>query len=144
MDFPYTAIFLVLLIVYMVYSQWVRLDSRYPIGGALVLLVAAAIADAFGAVQGANSLAIFAFFLLSAGVILLLIDYLRGHQPATPFDQARSAVTQTPRPEPSEEIEPATNHPLHRLEEQSIPQVETTRRQHDRHENARGPQAHQR
>ena len=39
MTFPYVAAFLVLLLAYMVYSQWARLDSRYPIAAALLLLV---------------------------------------------------------------------------------------------------------
>ncbi len=77
MALPYEAIFLGLLIAYMIYSQWIRLDSRYPIAGALLLLVAAAVADALGQSDAANTLAIYVFFLLAGGVLLLLLDHIR-------------------------------------------------------------------
>ncbi len=77
MALPYEAIFLGLLIAYMIYSQWIRLDSRYPIAGALLLLVAAAVADALGQSDAANTLAIYVFFLLAGGVLLLLLDHVR-------------------------------------------------------------------
>ncbi len=69
--------FLVTLLLYMIYSQWVGLDSRYPIGGALILLVVAAVADAAGATPVANTLAIYTFYLLAGGVVLLLVDHIR-------------------------------------------------------------------
>ncbi len=69
--------FLLLLVVYMVYSQWVGLDSRYPIAAALVLLVVAAVLDAGGETGPANTLASYLFFLLAAGVVLLLTDHVR-------------------------------------------------------------------
>lgn len=77
MAFPYVPVFLALLLAYMVYSQWARLDSRFPIAGALVLLVAAALVDAAGADAAANVLAEFVFFLLAAGIVLLLLDHAR-------------------------------------------------------------------
>ncbi len=77
MALPYEAIFLGLLIAYMIYSQWIRLDSRYPIAGALLLLVVAAVADALGQSGAANTLAIYVFFLLAGGVLLLLLDHVR-------------------------------------------------------------------
>lgn len=77
MTFPYTDLFLGLLGIYMIYSVWARLDSRYLIAAALVLLVAAAVIDAAGATGAANTVAVFVFFLLAAGVVLLLIDHLR-------------------------------------------------------------------
>lgn len=77
MGFPYDAVFLGLLVVYLVYSAWQRLDSRYPIIAALVLLVVTAIVDAAGASGEADTLAIFVFFLLAGGVLLLLIDSFR-------------------------------------------------------------------
>ncbi len=77
--------FLLLLLAYMVYSQWVGLDSRYPIAAALVLLVVAAVLDAGGETGPANTLATYLFFLLAAGVVLLLADHLRHPEPeATP------------------------------------------------------------
>lgn len=76
MTFPFVPAFLVLLAVYMVYSAWARLDPRYPIGAALLLLVVTAIVDAAGSTGVANTLAEFVFFLLAAGVVLLLLDHV--------------------------------------------------------------------
>jgi len=75
--FPYVPVFLVLLLIYMVYSEWVRLDSRYLIGAALLLLAVTAVVDALGATGTANLLAEFVFFLLGGGVVLLLVDHVR-------------------------------------------------------------------
>jgi len=77
MSFPYVSAFLILLLAYMIYSEWARLDSRYPIAAALALLVATAIVDAAGAVAAANTLAEYVFFLLAGGVVLLLVDHMR-------------------------------------------------------------------
>lgn len=77
MTFPYVPAFLGVLVVYMVYSEWVRLDSRYLVAGALVLLVATALVDAAGDTGTANTLAEFVFFLLAGGVVLLLVDHVR-------------------------------------------------------------------
>ena len=77
MGFPYVDLFLGLLVLYMIYSVWAGYDSRYPVLGALVVLVIAAIVDAAGDSGAANTLAIFVFFLLVAGVVLLLFDYIR-------------------------------------------------------------------
>jgi len=77
MDVPYTAIFLGLLVAYLAYSVWARLDGRYPIAAALALLVATAVVDAAGDTNAANSLAEFVFFLLAGGVVLLLIEHIR-------------------------------------------------------------------
>lgn len=82
MTFPYTDVFLGLLGAYMVYSVWARLDSRYLIAGALVLLVVAAIVDAAGATASANTIAVYVFFLLAGGVVLLLVDHVREERPA--------------------------------------------------------------
>jgi hypothetical protein len=87
---PYTDIFLGLLGAYMVYSAWARLDSRYLIAGALVLLVAAAIVDASGATGAANTLAVYVFFLLAGGVVLLLVDHVREERTATPAESPPS------------------------------------------------------
>ncbi len=77
MAFPFVPVFLGVLLAYMVYSEWVRLDSRYLVAGALVLLVVTAIVDAAGATGAANTLAEFVFFLLAGGVVLLLVDHVR-------------------------------------------------------------------
>lgn len=104
MAFPYEAVFVALLGAYMVFSEWEGLDSRYPIVAGLVLLVAAAIADAAGAASTANTLAVYVFFLLGAGVILLLVDYVRqarnrpGPVEATRPTDPASASTETRQP----------------------------------------------
>jgi hypothetical protein len=79
MDVPYTEIFVGLLLVYLAYSVWARLDGRYPIGAALALLVVTAVVDAAGNVSAANALAEYVFFLLAGGVVLLLIEHVRAH-----------------------------------------------------------------
>jgi hypothetical protein len=75
--YPFAEVFLALLAVYMVYSVWAGLDARIPIAAALLLLVATAVVDALGNTDAANTLAEFVFFLLGAGVLLLLIDHVR-------------------------------------------------------------------
>jgi len=107
MDVPYTEIFLGLLVAYMVYSVWARLDGRIPIGAALVLLVVTAIVDAAGDVDAANSLAEFVFFLLAAGVVLLLVEHLREPPPPVPKSVSVNAPPEGVAPEASEERERA-------------------------------------
>ncbi|HTP56542.1 MAG TPA: hypothetical protein VML53_07805 [Thermoplasmata archaeon] len=97
---PYPLLFLALLVAYLIYSVATRLDPRYPIGGALLLLVVAAIADAAGDVAVANSVAEYVFFLLGGGVLLLLIDHARTTRPGA--DEAPSG-TRTPSPGPTGE-----------------------------------------
>lgn len=77
MGFPYTVVFLALLLAYLIYSAWTRLDPRYPVAAALVLLGATAVVDAIGAVAAANLLAEYVFFLLGGGVLLLLVEHVR-------------------------------------------------------------------
>lgn len=85
----YTALFLALLVAYMAYSIWARLDGRLPVAAALVLLLAAAVLDALGATAAATTLAEFVFFLLGAGVVLLLIEHVRaGRSGASPLPAA--------------------------------------------------------
>ncbi len=96
MAFPYVPVFLALLLAYMVYSQWARLDSRFPIAGALVLLVAAALVDAAGDDPAANILAEFVFFLLAAGIVLLLLDHARAGSGSTSASTARDAEATDP------------------------------------------------
>lgn len=73
----FVATFAALLLLYMAYSQWARLDPRWPIGGGLVLLAFAGLADAGGAHDLANTIAVYTFLLLGAGIVLLLADYVR-------------------------------------------------------------------
>ena len=85
---PYSVVFLALLVAYLVYSAWARLDPRYPVAAALLLLVATAVVDALGAVGTANALAGYVFFLLAGGVVLLLVDHVRGRDRADRPDAA--------------------------------------------------------
>lgn len=94
MTFPYVPVFLGVLVLYMGYSEWVRLDSRYLVAGALVLLVATAIVDAAGATATANTLAEFVFFLLAGGVVLLLVDHVRDR----PRGRDEAPTPSAPRP----------------------------------------------
>ena len=103
MDVPYNAIFLGLLVAYLAYSVWARLDGRYPIAAALVLLVATAVVDAAGDTGAANSLAEFVFFLLAGGVVLLLIEHVRGRPEAATAATSSLASPQTPAAEAAEE-----------------------------------------
>jgi hypothetical protein len=105
--FPYTDVFLGLLGAYMIYSAWARLDSRYLIAGALVLLVAAAVVDAAGATGAANTLAVYVFFLLAGGVVLLLVDHVREERPAPaakgPPSKSGGSGTQDPASQSTKE-----------------------------------------
>jgi len=114
MDVPYTTIFVGLLVVYLAYSAWARLDGRYPIGAALALLVVTAVVDSAGYVTAANSLAEFVFFLLAGGVVLLLIEHVRDR----PVAAAASSTEASPEgvsAQASEERKGPTEQTLDRL-----------------------------
>ncbi len=98
----YTGLFLGLLLAYMAYSVWARLDGRLPVAAALVLLVVAAVLDALGASAPANTLAEFVFFLLLAGVVLLLIEHLRARR-SLPSAAPVAVQPAAERGEPSDE-----------------------------------------
>ncbi len=123
MAFPFVPIFLALLLLYMVYSAWVRLDSRYLVAGALVLLIATAVVDAAGATAAANTLAEFVFFLLAGGVVLLLVDHVRdtrrpgrsGSAPGAGDPDAPDGPQQRERP---------TEEALDGAEQQTVPLVD--------------------
>jgi hypothetical protein len=72
--------FLAVLAVYVLYSAWARLDSRLPLAAAVALLAATVVSDAVGALGTANVLAAYVFYLLCAGVVLLLIDHIRAER----------------------------------------------------------------
>ncbi len=77
MAFPYVPTFVALLLAYLVYSAWARLDARIPIVGAIALFAAAAAADGLGNFAVAATLSEFSALLLGAGVVLLLVDRWR-------------------------------------------------------------------
>lgn len=127
MSFPYVVVFLVLLGTYMVYSVWAELDARYPIVAGLVLLVAAAAVDAAGDLATANVLAEYAFFLVGAGVVLLLIDRARESR------KEAASGSAPPQGEPAQsagEREGTTDDPLHGVQEEPVPIVDAPG-QHD-------------
>jgi len=137
MDIPYSTIFVGLLLAYMVYSVWARLDGRFPIVAALVLLVVTAVVDAAGDTNAANSLAEYVFFLLAAGVVLLLVEHVRerGKSPA-------AADSGGPSPEsvssqPADEGKRPSEKTFHGLEEKTVPVVDRTGDDHENEEESR-------
>jgi hypothetical protein len=101
MTFPYSLLFVGLL------------------AAALILLVAAAIADAVGSVAAANAFAEYVFFLLAAGVVLLLVDHLRAGRVAGEADRrsAGSVPPVGPSAQPANERQRPPNQPLDRPEQ---------------------------
>ena len=117
MTFPFTLVFLALLAAYAVYSVWADLDPRYPVGAALVLLAAAAVTDAAGATGAANALAEYVFFLLAAGVVLLLVDPVRRGRPVGPPTSAGAEPAVVPTAEPADERQGPSDQRLDRADE---------------------------
>ena len=144
MEIPYTEIFVGLLAVYMGYSIWARLDGRYPIAAALVLLVATAVVDALGDVTAANSLAEYVFFLLAAGVVLLLIEHVRERAPSSPTPALGSPATERVSTEAPYERKRATDQSLNGLEEKAVPFVDRSRDYDEQDEQTRDPEAEDR
>lgn len=126
MTFPFVELFLALLAAYMGYSVWAGLDSRYPIAAALVLLVATAVVDALGSTGTANTLAEYVFLLLGAGVLLLLIDHVRGSREGSASAGRVAGVAQG---EPTQAAEPrqrSPDQPLERFQQQTVPVVDAS------------------
>jgi len=117
-SYPLAEVFLVLLAAYMAYSVWMGLDARYPIAAALLLLVVTAVVDALGNTDAANTLAEFVFFLLGAGVLLLLIDHVReSRAPARTEAAGLAAVPQGEPTEATKERQGPSEETLHRVEQ---------------------------
>ncbi|MEM4625390.1 MAG: hypothetical protein QXJ28_01310 [Candidatus Pacearchaeota archaeon] len=66
-----------LLLLYIPISIKLKLDERIPIAFALFLLIISAIALAQGFEDRANLIAIYVYYFLVIGVILLFIDYMK-------------------------------------------------------------------
>jgi len=138
MDVPYSTIFVGLLLVYLVYSVWARLDGRYPIGAALVLLVATAVVDAAGNVDTANTLAEYVFFLLAGGVVLLVIEQVRDRR-TTPTASGSPVAERVSSDTPQEGKGPA-DQSLDGLEEQPVPVIDGAGYDHGSQEQERDPE----
>lgn len=132
MAFPYEEVFLALLVIYAIYSQWARLDSRYPVAAALVLLVVTAAVDAAGASAVANTLAVYVFFLLTAGVLLLLVDHVRAGRGRP--RELPAAEAPTPLPDTPHQPERSAEHPFGDLQEQPVATVDAPGQQDQRDE----------
>jgi len=140
MDIPYTTIFVGLLLAYLVYSVWARLDGRYPIGAALVLLVVTAVVDAAGEVDAANSLAEYVFFLLAGGVVLLLIEHVRDRAGSPSANPSGSTTPEGVSPEATEERKGPADQLLDGLEEKAVPVVDRTGGKDEDHEQKGDPE----
>jgi len=118
MALPYPLLFLALLAAYMLYSAWAGLDARLPVAAAVVLIAASAVADATGRPGAANTFLEYAFFLLAAGVVLLVIDRARRARAGTTADgpSAGTVAPMRPPPEAVQELHPAAEQPLDRPE----------------------------
>ena len=135
MAFPFVEVFLGLLLAYMVYSVWAQLDARLPIGAALVLLVVTAVVDALGATSSANTLAEFVFFLLGAGVLLLLVEHVREGRRAPAAAPDRSVgPTEPVTTEPTNEVERSPDQALDGLEQEAVPLTDAPGREDDQQE----------
>lgn len=137
MDVPYAEIFVALLLAYMVYSVWARLDGRYPIVAALVLLVVTAVVDAAGDASTANTLAEYVFFLLAAGVVLLVIEQVRARPAPAATAPSGSPTTEGVAPETAQQREGSSEQPFERLEEQPVSLVDRTGGEDQAHEQGR-------
>lgn len=72
-----TEVFAAVLAIYLGYSLWAGINSRYPLVMALALLVAASLLDAEGNHGVANTFAAYVLILLLGGAILLIAEYVR-------------------------------------------------------------------
>jgi hypothetical protein len=73
----YDELFLALVVIYMVYTLYFRLDARVLLAASLGMLVIVAIIAAAGDSASANQLATLVLYMLVAGIVLLLIEYIR-------------------------------------------------------------------
>jgi hypothetical protein len=135
MAFPYFELFGILLLGYIAYSFWHRLDPRYLIVAALALLVVAAIVAAGGAASVANTLAEYLFLLLGGGVILLLLEQVRPRiRSPAPDSVGGRAPPEDESTDPSDQGERPPQQPLDHLQEEPVPAVDAPGPEHHDHE----------
>lgn len=121
---PYTLAFLGLLGAYGVYSVWAKLDPRYPVAGGLALLVVSAVVDAAGASPTANTLATYVFYLLGAGVLLLLVDHARTARRDASSAPASGGKAAAEGRDTADERDRSAKDPLDHLEQQPVAVVD--------------------
>jgi hypothetical protein len=109
----YVLAFVGLLAAYLAYAAYARLDPRWPILGAFVLLVAGAALDASGNPNGAELLGVDAFLALLGGLVAMALT--------APGGPGRLAA---PGAEPVDEREPEADPPLDDLEEHPVAVVD--------------------
>jgi hypothetical protein len=144
MAFPYREAFGALFLLYLVYSFWQRIDPRYPIAAALLLLVATALVEAGGATDAADTLAEYVFVLLVGGAVLLLVERLRP-DPSRPGRSGERAVPPVEDPShPTDEGQGPAEHPLHDVQEEPVAPVDAPGRENGQDEPPRDAQAQDR
>ena len=99
--FPFQLAFVGLLAAYCVYSFWARLDPRYPMYGAFLLLLGAIGAQWVGSAGAADNLALDVIFALGAAVALAGAERLRPRRTSS-----ERAPPETPGAEPAQAVEP--------------------------------------
>jgi hypothetical protein len=136
---PYVPVFLALLLVYAVYSAWARLDPRLPLAAALVLLVATGAIDAAGDPAAANVLAELVLALLAVGIVLVLVDRMRGPAASSAAPARDSESADLPK-----EGERSSDQTLDRPQEEAVALVDAPGDEHDEEEQARDAEADRR
>ncbi len=101
MDAAFLALWLVIVSAYAGYSLWARLDPRYLLGAALLMVIAAAVLEALGDVAAANALAVDTFFAFLAGLVVLVLDRAISERRAT-RNLGRAAGPAEPAGEPTD------------------------------------------
>jgi septum site-determining protein MinD len=91
-----------LFLLYFIISLVFRLDSRYPIGGAIALLFFTAILLVQEKEDFANQIAIYAYYFLVIGVVLQIADYVRGDE-ETAFEEKSVKAVEIPAAKSSDE-----------------------------------------
>jgi hypothetical protein len=146
MAFPYLLVFGVLLLLYLVYSFWERLDPRYPIGAALVLLVATAVTEAVGAGPAADTLAEYVFVLLVGGVVLLLLDRVRNRPVLGETEVSLvggTVASEQQSSDPADQGQGTAQEPLDHLQQEPVAPVDAAGGHDDQDEQPRDPQPHE-
>lgn len=77
MTLSFLLIFVLLLPVYLVSAEWAKLDSRYPLAMAVLLLGAALVIASAGNLKVASALTPYVFYLLAGGAVAVGISQLR-------------------------------------------------------------------